>query len=90
MYVIQDVSGYFHTFYLRVNGINHSSNIIVLSNGNPCSYCHQLLINSGVINNYIEARKSVSSTPLTDSVYYKIDENTNICFTYPIHNISLT
>ena len=124
MCVIQDVSGHCHTFYPRVNGINHhklcihaeevalnfisrkrlrvkniylftafynrSSNVIILSNGNPCSRCHQLLINSGVINHYIGARKSVSSTPLIDSGYYKIDEHTNICFTYSMHRIPLT
>ena len=42
-----------------------SKNTVVISNGNPCSRCRQLLINAQIVNSFIGVNKEDSSrTPL--------------------------
>ena len=52
-----------------------SKNTVVISNGNPCSRCRQLLINSQIVNNFIGVNKEDSSrSPLITRGNYIIDD----------------
>ena len=52
-----------------------SKSTVVISNGNPCSRCRQLLINAQIINNFIGINKEDSSrTPLITRGNYMIDD----------------
>ena len=54
--------------------VRMSNNTIVISNGNPCSRCRQLLINSQIVTNFIGVNKEDSSrTPLVTSGNYIVN-----------------